>query len=112
MAPILVSASIILGTLLTGDLVRNLIINPKLKEDSLIKKILLDSILALELCASSFEIGVIFQHYGLVVWTFCARLWQIPPDYVCVWHIPPDCVCVWHIPPDYICVWHIQPDYV
>ena len=71
MAPILVSASIILGTLLTGDLVRNLIINPKLKEDSLIKKILLDSILALELCASSFEIGVIFQHYGLVVWTFC-----------------------------------------
>ena len=71
MAPILVSASIILGTLFTGDLVRNLIVNPKLSDDSLIKKILLDSILALELCASSFEIGVIFQHYGMVAWTFC-----------------------------------------
>jgi len=71
MAPLLVSASVILGTLLTGDLVRNLLVNPKLRDDSLIKKILLDSILALELCASSFEIGVIFQHYGMVAWTFC-----------------------------------------
>ena len=69
--PLAVSVAVILGTLLTGDLVRNLIVNPKLRDDSLIKKILLDSILALELCASSFEIGVIFQHYGMVAWTFC-----------------------------------------
>jgi len=68
---VLVSVAVILGTLLTGDLVRNLLVNPKLRDDSLIKKILLDSILALELCASSFEIGVIFQNYGMVAWTFC-----------------------------------------
>ena len=69
--PLAVSVAVILGTLLTGDLVRNLIVIPKFRDDSLIKKILLDSILALELCASSFEIGVIFQHYGMVAWTFC-----------------------------------------
>ena len=71
---VLVSIAIIFGTLLTGDIVRNFLVIPKLQDGSLTKKLLLDAILAIELCASSFEIGVIFQHYGMVVWTFCVFL--------------------------------------
>ena len=71
---VLVSIAIIFGTLLTGDIVRNFLVIPKLQDGSLTKKLLLDAILAIELCASSFEIGVIFQHYGIVVWTFCVFL--------------------------------------
>jgi len=71
---VLVSIGIICGTLFTGDILRNFIIIPKLHDGSLIKKLLLDAILAVELCASSFEIGVIFQHYGIVPWTFCVFL--------------------------------------
>ena len=77
---VLVSIAIIVATLLTGDLVRNLLINPRLQDDSLIKKLALDSILAIELCASSFEMGVIFQHYGLVIWTigvFLTTVYQL-----------------------------------
>ena len=71
---VLVSVAIIFGTLFTGDIVRNFLVIPKLQDGSLTKKLLLDAILAIELCASSFEIGVIFQHYGMVVWTFCVFL--------------------------------------
>jgi len=71
---VLVSIAIIFGTLFTGDIVRNFLVIPKLQDGSLTKKLLLDAILAIELCASSFEIGVIFQHYGIVVWTFCVFL--------------------------------------
>ena len=77
---VLISVAIIVGTLLTGDLVRNLLIKPRLQDDSLIKKLALDSILAIELCASSFEMGVIFQHYGLVIWTigvFLTTVYQL-----------------------------------
>ena len=66
---ILVTLFIIVGTLLLGDFVRNSIINKLIPGDSLTKSLALDVILTFELCGSSFEMGVIFQHYGLTLWS-------------------------------------------
>jgi hypothetical protein len=66
---VLVSIGIIVITLLICDYIRNLIVIKCRGEFNLAQKIILDGILAIELCGPALELGVIFQHYGIAVWT-------------------------------------------
>ena len=64
---VLVSLSIIGGTLLVGDLVRNQLL--KQNSQNLVTKLIFDGILTIELCTVSLEFGVIFQYFGIYWWT-------------------------------------------
>ena len=77
---LLVSIAVIILTLLSGDLTRNVLLDPLLPSGSLFKSVAFDAILSIELCAVALELGVIFQHYGIVVWSiglFCNVLYQL-----------------------------------
>jgi len=63
---VLVSLSIIVGTLFVGDFLRNWLSKFK---SSLLTKLILDSILTIELVTAALEFGVIFQHFGILWWT-------------------------------------------
>ncbi len=79
MAVILTTLAIIAGTLIIGDLLRHYVIYP-LTCSSWIKTLLVDAILTFELCGTSFEMGVIYQHYGLGLWTvglFASCIYQL-----------------------------------
>ena len=54
------------GTLFVGDFIRNWL--SKLKS-SLLTKLILDTILTVELVTAALEFGVIFQHFGILWWT-------------------------------------------
>lgn len=78
MAVILVPLAIILGTFGIGHLLRKSVVNQLPK--GLVKSLALDAVLAFELCGTSFEMGVIYQHYGLVIWTlglFLGSVYQL-----------------------------------
>lgn len=64
---VLVSLAIIVVTLAGCDFIRNKIASNN--DNSLLRKLLLDAILTTELCVPALEFGVIFQHYGIAVWT-------------------------------------------
>ena len=64
---VLVSIGIIAASLFLCDQIRNNIVtkwNP-----GLVQNLVLDAILAFELCGPALEFGVIFNHYGIGVWT-------------------------------------------
>ena len=68
---VLVSTGIIIGSLFLCDQIRNNVVtkwNP-----SLVQNLILDAILAFELCGPALEFGVIFNHYGIGVWTIGKR---------------------------------------
>ena len=54
------------GTLFVGDFIRNWL--SKL-QSSLVTKLILDTILTVELVTAALEFGVIFQHFGILWWT-------------------------------------------
>ena len=54
------------GTLFGGDFLRNWLSKFK---SSLLTKLILDSILTIELVTAALEFGVIFQHFGILWWT-------------------------------------------
>ena len=68
---VLVSIGIIAASLFLCDQIRNNIVtkwNP-----GLVQNLVLDAILAFELCGPALEFGVIFNHYGIGVWTIGKR---------------------------------------
>ena len=61
MAVLLISIGLILINLFTCDWLRQKIVQLK---PSLQRKLILDAVLALELCGPALEFGVILTHYG------------------------------------------------
>ena len=62
-----VSIGIIAASLFLCDQIRNNIVTKW--SPGLVQNLVLDAILAFELCGPALEFGVIFNHYGIGVWT-------------------------------------------
>lgn len=76
-----VSYGVIAATLLVGDTVRNRVLPAALpRRDSLARAAATDAVLAVELCATGFEMGAVIEHHGMAAWAaglFCLVFYQV-----------------------------------
>ncbi len=77
---LLISVGLIAATLAVCDTVRRHLIPLVFSVDALAGKMATDALMAFELCATSFEMGAIFEHHGLATWSvglFCLSFYQV-----------------------------------